>query len=389
MLQLRFFKFGRQTMSTHSHADYNFLGMTGLRVSNMCLGTNLFGTSEENPLAMFSSNPKHHSEEASHRLLDRFVELGGNFIDTADVYDKGGAERIIGKWLKKKNRSDIIISSKLWFPMDWKTQNRIGLSRQHILRSCEESLERLQTDYIDLYQAHMWDNASAIEDILRTFDDLVRSGKIRYYGFCNVCGWQLQKIIDTAKLLNLHPCVSLQQQYNLLSRESELEPFMVCANEGLGVLTWSPLKGGLLSGKFKRDQQPDATRSRVGHLKARKSKGELVESSWDRYSNDEGYWTLIALLEKISKSKGKTVAQIAIRWLIQKEFVASVIIGCSSMEQLEDNMGASSGWELTQEEMKELDEMTSPTKPYPYSLIWSRATASRNNKFTTNRSLHT
>ncbi|XP_045182530.1 1-deoxyxylulose-5-phosphate synthase YajO-like isoform X2 [Mercenaria mercenaria] len=368
-------------MSAQNKADYSFLGRTGLKVSNVCLGTNMFGISEVEPLAVFNSNPKRQNEVEAHKLLDRYIELGGNFLDTADVYGAGISQKIIGNWLKTKRRSDIIISSKVWFPMDWNTKNNIGLSRRHIINTCDETLERLQTNYIDLFQAHIWDNATPIEDTLRTFDDLVRCGKIRYYGFSNICGWQLQKIVDLSRHLNLHPCISLQQQYSLLSRESEVEAFMVCENERICVLPWSPLKGGLLTGKFKRNNIPDATGSRVGHMIARKASGESVSSDWEKFCDDEQYWNLIALMEKFAKAKGKTVAQVAIRWLLQKDIVASVIIGCSSIQQLEDNMGASSGWKLSEEEMQELDKASRTPYSYPYNMLLGTFSTSRMNRF--------
>ncbi|KAH3711272.1 1-deoxyxylulose-5-phosphate synthase YajO-like [Dreissena polymorpha] len=361
---------------------YSFLGKTGVKVSNICLGTMTFGTTDKGPMGLFFSNPKQTDEAASHKIMDRYVELGGNFIDTANIYSYGNSEKIIGTWLKKKERDDIILATKVRFPMDMaKLTNGNGLSRRHIIESCEASLERLQTDYIDLYQAHMWDNATPVDETLRAFDDLVRSGKIRYYGYSNVCGWQLQKIVETAKHMNLSPCVTLQQQYSLLRRDSELEAFMVCQNEGIGVLPWSPLKGGMLTGKFKREETPDPAGSRAGYMAAKKSEGKTTFSNWDEFNNDDNYWKLIDIIKKIAEKKGKSVAQVAVRWLIQQETVSSVIIGCTSLQQLEDNMGASTGWELSNEEMKELSDAAPLNKPYPYDMIWGWAQSTRNNAF--------
>ncbi|XP_045181803.2 1-deoxyxylulose-5-phosphate synthase YajO-like isoform X2 [Mercenaria mercenaria] len=370
-------------MAGEKKAEYNFLGKTGMKVSNICLGTMTFGYNDEGPMGVFFGNPRQSSEADAHKILDRYVELGGNFLDTANMYCSGKSEEIIGTWLeKKKNRDDIIIATKVRFPVDFSSLNDVGLSRRNIIKSCEDSLKRLQTDYIDLYQAHMWDNATPIEETLRAFDDLVKSGKIRYYGFCNLCGWQMQKIVETTKQLNLNPCVSLQQQYNLLRRDSELEAFMVCENEGMCVLPWSPLKGGMLTGKFKRDQKPDATGSRAGYMHAKREEGKNTSASnWEEFGSNENYWKLIAAMEKVAKANGKTVPQVALRWLLQKEVVSSVIIGCTSIQQLEDNMGASGGWEISSEGMKELDEAAPLSKPYPYDMLWEFGGFGRMNRF--------
>ncbi|VDI65996.1 Hypothetical predicted protein [Mytilus galloprovincialis] len=221
-----------------SCVEYTHVGKSGLKVSNVCLGTMTFGKNHDHPNARLQKI----NEEKSHKLLDRYVELGGNFLDTANVYCLGQSEQIIGTWLKKQKRDNIVVASKVWFQMGMEP-NSVGLSRRHIIKSCEDSLERLQTDYIDLYQTHLWDDATPIEETMRTLDDLVRCGKVRYIGACNLVGWQMQKVVDLTKYMGLTPLISLQQQYNLLTRHSEFEEFQVCKNEGLGVLPWSPLKG--------------------------------------------------------------------------------------------------------------------------------------------------
>ncbi|XP_060586682.1 1-deoxyxylulose-5-phosphate synthase YajO-like isoform X2 [Ruditapes philippinarum] len=370
-------------MAAETKMEYNFLGKTGLKVSNICLGTMTFGSVDTGPLAVFFGNPRQTNEADSHKILDRFVELGGNFLDTANLYCNGQSEEIIGTWLKKRqNRENMIIATKVRFPVDFSSLNDVGLSRRSIIKACDDSLKRLQTDYIDLFQAHMWDNATPIEETLRAFDDLVKCGKIRYYGFCNVCGWQMQKIVETTKTLNLNPCVTLQQQYSLLRRDSELEAFMVCENEGLGVLPWSPLKGGMLTGKFKRNQKPDATGSRTGYMQAKREEGQNKSTSnWEEFGDNDAYWKLIEVMEKVAKANGKTVPQVALRWLLQKNVVSSVIIGCTSIRQLEDNVGASGGWEISAEGMKELDEAAPLSKPYPYDMLWGMGAFGRFNPF--------
>lgn len=349
--------------------EYRFLGNSGLKVSNICLGAMNFGKTDKLFAEYFNSS-RQCDEETSHKLMDRYAELGGNFIDTANIYTLGKSEEIVGTWLRRQRRDKFVIATKVRFPFELDDVNSQGLSRRHLTESCEGSLKRLQTNYIDLYQAHQWDNATPIEETLRTMDDLVRCGKIRYYGFSNVCGWQLQKIVDTARHIGLNPCISLQQQYSLLERSSEYEAFMVCHNEGLGVLPWSPLKSGLLTGKFKREETPDADQSRVGLLnKIGNFNTSLPE--WSKIKNDEQYWTLIEIMTPIAKAQDKSLAQVAIRWLLQKDIVSSVIIGVSTMAQLEDNMGAATGWKLTDEEMAKLEDITLPEKSYPYQQLFT------------------
>ncbi|XP_060594702.1 1-deoxyxylulose-5-phosphate synthase YajO-like [Ruditapes philippinarum] len=366
-------------MAKEIAVEYNYLGKTGVRVSNLCLGTMTFGDG-------VMPVPTQLNEEMSHKLMDRYSELGGNFLDTADMYGIGASERVVGSWLKKSNRSKFILATKVRYQTDFKNVNKVGLSRRHIVESCEGSLERLQTDYIDLYQSHAWDNGTPIEETLRTFDDLVRCGKIRYFGVCNVCGWQLQKIADKIEMMGLNSCATLQQQYNLLARQSEFEEFMVCANEGIGVLPWSPLKGGLLTGKFERNKTPDAKGSRIGFVHQDESKAMQAAPAWSQYNDDDNYWKLMDAMKEIAKIHGKTVPQVSLRWLLQKDVVCSVIIGATSLKQLEDNMGASTGWELTDEEMSRLDKASPRVNMYPYDTIW-RPGAVRINPFNSSNTI--
>ncbi|KAL4225822.1 hypothetical protein ACF0H5_013811 [Mactra antiquata] len=347
--------------------DFNFLGKSGIKVSNICIGTMTFGKSNMNV-------PTQATDDVAYEILDKYTELGGNFIDTADVYGEGSSEKTIGAWLRRTSllRDDLILATKVRFPLS-RGVNNVGLSRRHIVRNIEESLERLNIYYIDLYQSHLWDNATPIEETLRTFDDLVRCGKIRYFGVSNVCGWQLQKIVDKIEMMGLNRCVTLQQQYNLLCRQPEWEEFMVCENEGIGVLPWSPLKGGMLTGKFQRDVEPDGSGSRVGYVHKDESKAMQSAPAFSKYNSDDKYWELIDLLKSIAEKHGKTIPQVSLRWLIQKPVVSSVIIGATSVKQLEDNMGASSGWSLSDEEMTSLDEASSTPRLYPYEMIWRKS----------------
>lgn len=344
--------------------DYNYLGDTGVKVSNMCFGTLTFGI-VDGPHA----RPGQLNEADSHALLDRYVEWGGNFIDTADVYADGLSEKIIGSWLNKQNRDEFVVATKVRFNTNPANMNAIGLSRKHILAGIETSLKNLQTSYIDIYQTHCWDAGTPIKETLLTLHDLQRAGKIHYVGLSNVCGWQIQKIVDVAKDIGMLPIATLQQQYSLMERHSEFEEFQVCINDGIGVLPWSPLKGGFLSGKFKRNQMPEAE-TRIGFTALEEKKRTLLsQPAWSALNAQDSAWELLDAMKEIASAHGKTVAQVAIRWLIQKKIVSSVIFGAKSLQQLDDNLGASSGWALTEMQMQKLDELSKPNVEYPHNMI--------------------
>ncbi|KAL8625957.1 hypothetical protein ACOMHN_012549 [Nucella lapillus] len=349
--------------------QYTYLGNSGLRVSNICLGTMTFG---ESALGVI---PGQLSEEASHQVINRFVEWGGNFLDTANIYGRGNSENIVGSWLSGQERDRYVVATKVRFQMDLSNVNTVGLGRRHIVQSVEDSLKRLQTDYIDLLQTHTWDDAVPLEETLRTLDDLVRCGKVRHLGASNVSGWQMQKIVDTTKHMGFNPFISLQQQYNLISRHSELEPFQVCKLNGVGVLPWSPLKGGFLTGKVRKEQVP--SEGRLGWSAKDETKNLQSSPSWSTLDKPQN-WATLDTLEKAAKAKGKSIAQVSLRWLLQKPVVSSVIIGVTKMHQLDDNMAAANGWTLTAEEMKELDDVSNPNPPYPYEMVW-RLNATRTN----------
>jgi aryl-alcohol dehydrogenase-like predicted oxidoreductase len=327
--------------------NYRSLGKTGLQVSELCLGAMTFG--------------RETVEEVSRQILDRFVAAGGNFIDSADVYSRGGSEEIVGRWMKGQSRDDLVIATKVRFPMG-AGPNDLGLSRKHILAGVDASLRRLQTDYIDLYQVHCWDNKTPLEETLSTLDALVQSGKVRYIGASNFTGWQLQKAIDTSLRMGWEPFTCLQPQYNLLCRTTEWELVPVCQNEGLGIIPWSPLRGGWLSGKFRRGmaQPPAGTRVKTAE---EQGWGE----AWSNYNNEQT-WSLLDVLFAVAERAGKTPAQVAINWLLRRPGVTAPIIGARTIEQLENNLGAS-GWELDGEQMTRLDQASEPALPYPYEMI--------------------
>jgi aryl-alcohol dehydrogenase-like predicted oxidoreductase len=327
--------------------NFRFLGKTGLKVSELCLGAMTFG--------------RESSEEVSRQVLDRFAEAGGNFIDTADVYSHGTSEEIVGRWLADKKRDDFIIATKVRFPMGEGPNDR-GLSRKHLLAGVEASLRRLRTNYIDLYQVHCWDNVTPLEETLSTLNGLVQSGKVRYLGTSNYSGWQLQKAIDLSRRMGWEPFVCLQPLYNLLDRSTEWELLPVCQQEGLGVIPWSPLRGGWLSGTFRRGMPapPDNTRIKTAE--------ELGWSeAWSKY-NTEPTWRVLDELFAVAEAIDKHPAQVAINWLLQRPGVTAPIIGARTLEQLEVNL-CSTGWALEAELMARLDQASQPEMPYPYNFI--------------------
>ncbi len=326
---------------------YRYLGNTGLKVSELCLGAMTFGREAD--------------EELSRRMMDAFVDAGGNFIDTADVYSRGISEEIVGRWLSDRYRDDLIIATKVRFPMS-DDPNNAGLSRKHILAGVDNSLQRLQTDYIDIYQVHCWDAATPLEETLGTLDTLVCSGKVRYVGVSNYCGWQLQKAIDICRHNGWEVLISLQALYNLLDRDIEHELVPVCENEGLGIMCWSPLRGGWLTGKYRRemDTPPDGTR-------VKKAEEEGWSESWNAY-NTEQTWNIVAELLAVAENVEKSPAQVALNWLLQRPGVTCPIIGARTLEQLHDNLGAA-GWSLDGDDMDRLNGVSACQPGYPYDFI--------------------
>lgn len=326
--------------------EYRYMGKTGLQVSELCLGAMTFG--------------RETSEQDSFRIMDYFVNAGGNFIDTADVYSLGLSEEIVGRWLKQQHRDDLVIATKVRFGMG-SGPNDVGLSRKHIMAGVEASLRRLGTDYIDLYQVHAWDPRTPLEETLGTLNELVKRGWVRYIGASNFRGWQLQKAVDLSRQNGWEPFACLQPQYNLLSRATEYELLPVCVNEGIGVIPWSPLRGGWLSGKYRRCMELPPEDSRVAQAEA---KG--WSESWNNYNN-EYTWKVLDALHTVAEEAGKTPAQTAINWLLQREGVTAPIVGARTIEQLASNLGAS-GWSLNAEQLDCLDEASMLQVTYPYDL---------------------
>ncbi len=324
--------------------DFRHLGGTGLKVSELCLGTMTLGREVE--------------ERASFDILSRYAQAGGNFIDSANVYAGGKSEEIVGKWLAGRKRDDFVVATKVRFSAG-SGPNDNGLSRKHILQAVHASLKRLGTDYIDLYQVHAWDPTTPLAETLATLNDLVRSGLVRYVGASNFRGWQLQKALDLSRQNGWEPFSSLQPQYSLLCRATEFELIPLCLSERLAVLPWSPLRGGWLSGKLSRGmaEPPEDTRIRIADKMG-------WSETWSRYNNDFT-WKLIDELLLVARERGKSAAQSAIRWLLQKPGVTAPIVGARSLAQLEENLGAS-GWTLSDEEMRRLDAASEMPVSYPY-----------------------
>jgi aryl-alcohol dehydrogenase-like predicted oxidoreductase len=328
--------------------EHTRLGKSGLRVSRLCLGTMTFG--------------REIGQDESHALLDRFAEAGGTFVDTADAYSEGRSEEIVGSWLKGRPRHDVVIASKVRFGSG---ANRRGLSRKHLLDAVEGSLRRLGTDHLDLYQLHMWDYGTPVEETLRTLDDLVRAGKVRYTGVSNVSGAQLQRIVDLCRSAGWEAPVSLQPLYNLLDRDAEWELLPVCQEEGLGVLPYSPLRGGWLTGKFRRGATPAGTGTRI---EATNRAGEPVwTEAWDNYAN-ERTWSVVDALTAVARESGRTPAQTALGWLLHRPGVTAPIVGARTLAQLEENLGALD-LDLDRRQRERLDEVSDRPKPYPYQLL--------------------
>lgn len=326
--------------------QYRKLGNSGAVVTNLCLGTMTFGAEAD--------------ETTSHTLIDDYVAAGGNFLDTADVYSTGTSEEIIGRWLKANpaKRDGLVIATKGRFPMG-QGPNDLGLSRKHLGLALDNSLKRLGIEQIDLYQMHAWDALTPLEETLRFLDDAIRAGKIAYYGFSNYLGWQISKAVWMAKAEGFAAPVTLQPQYNLLVRDIEHEVIPACQDAGIGLLPWSPLGGGWLSGKYKRDQQPEGA-TRLGENPKRGME------AYDKRNAQERTWDIIGAVEDIAKSRGVSMAQVALAWTAAQPAVTSVILGARTREQLQDNLGAGS-LDLSDEELKRLDEISKPQmSDYPY-----------------------
>jgi aryl-alcohol dehydrogenase-like predicted oxidoreductase len=324
--------------------EYRRLGQSGLYVSSLTLGTMTFGGR-----GGFSKVGATDVAGAKGQV-DMCLEAGVNLFDTANIYSDGESEEILGQAISGR-RDDLLLATKVRMSVG-DGPNDTGLSRHHIIRQCEESLRRLGTDYIDLYQVHEWDGLTPLEETLEALDTLVRSGKVRYVGSSNYSGWQLMKALGVSERLGLQRYVSQQIHYTLQAREAEYELVPVAIDQGCSILVWSPLAGGLLSGKYRRDK--DA------------SQGRHVEG-WDEppVRDSEKLYDTVDVLVEIAENRGVSAAQVALAWLLGRPGVASVIIGARTDEQLADNLETAE-LELSEEERRRLDEVSAPPLIYPF-----------------------
>jgi aryl-alcohol dehydrogenase-like predicted oxidoreductase len=329
--------------------EYRQLGRSGLRVSSLTMGTMTFGGQGD-----FANVGTTDTDEAR-RQVDMCLDAGINLIDTADVYSNGRSEEIVGEVVKGR-RDDLLLATKVRMSMG-PGPNDAGLSRHHIVEGCEASLRRLGTDHIDLYQVHEWDGVTPLEETLEALDTLIASGKVRYVGASNYTGWQLMKALGTSDRLGYERFVSQQIYYSLQARDAEYELVPAAIDQGLGILVWSPLAGGLLSGKYRRGQTaPEGSR-------------QLTD--WDEppvYDEDKLYDTIEVLVE-IADGHGVSAAQVALAWLLGRPAVTSVVIGARTTEQLADNLAAAE-LTLSEDERARLDEVSAMPLNYPY---WHQA----------------
>jgi aryl-alcohol dehydrogenase-like predicted oxidoreductase len=333
--------------------DYRQLGHSGLRVSSLTLGTMTFGGRGH------WTRVGATDVDTATRQVDMCLDAGVNLIDTADVYSDGLSEEIVGKTLKGR-RDRVLLATKARMPMG-DGPNDAGLSRHHLIRSCEASLRRMGTDYIDLYQVHEWDGQTPLEETLDALDHLVASGKVRYIGCSNYGGWQLMKALGISERRGRQRFVSQQIYYSLQMRDAEYELVPAGLDQGVGILVWSPLAGGLLSGKYRRGEDyPEGSR----HL-----------TDWNEppVRDEDKLYDTIDVLVEIAEGRGVSPAQVALAWTLGRPGVASVIVGARTEEQLADNLRAAEV-ELTAEQRARLDELSAPPLLYPY---WHQAKTAR------------
>lgn len=330
--------------------QYRQLGRSGLKISSLTLGTMTMGGK-----GAFEKVGNVGLDEAK-RQIDMCLDAGINLIDTADIYSTGGSEEIIGEALGGVRKSGVMIATKVRFPMG-KGPNDAGLSRHHIVEACNASLKRLRTDHIDLYQVHQWDGMTPLEETLEALNTLISHGKVRYIGCSNYSAWHIMKALALSDAAHRQRFVSQQIHYTLEAREAENELLPLAHDQGLGVLVWSPLAGGLLSGKHRRDQKsPEGTRQLAG---------------WNEppIHDEAKLWNIIDVLVKIADARGVSGAQIALAWLLGRPTITSVVIGARNETQLADNL-KSAELTLTTEEIAALDEVSRQNLQYPY---WHQA----------------
>jgi len=313
--------------------NYKHLGKSGLKVSQICLGTNNFGGQI--------------NEEASIKIIGKALDCGINIIDTANIYTLGRSEEIIGKAVKGR-RVEVVIATKVGMGFS-QSPNRAGLSRKHILWQVKQSLKSLDTDFIDIYYLHRFDSETPLEETLRTLNDLVRQGKVRYIACSNFSAWQIAKAHEVCEAHDLEKFIAVEPSYNLLQRDVEKELLPFCQQEGLGVLTYTPLKGGILTGKYAKNQPPPAG-----------SRAEYNPRLMERINKDEDF-TVLEQIEDVAKEIGTSMTNLAIAWILRNPTVTAPIVGASTTEQVEENCRATE-IKIDDATYKKLDEITKNAK---------------------------
>ncbi len=330
--------------------NYRYLGKSGLRISEVGLGTMTFSPTKE----VFETYGGTDISE-SKKLVDFAIDRGVNFFDTADAYNDGAAEETLGKVLGKK-RQDVIICTKVRFKRDKNGEALQRLSRHSIIESCNNSLKRLGTDYIDMYLLHAFDQLTPLEETLKVLDDLVRQGKIRYIGCSNFAAWEAMKALAVSDKHDLERFSTYQAYYSLASREVELEIIPLCKDQGLGITCWSPLSGGFFTGKYRRDKPIPASSRRTGP--------ESITNIFMPVDIEKGYDT-IEVLETVAQKHNATIPQVSLAYLLTKPIVSSVIVGSKKIEHLKDNIKASE-LKLDKEDIKMIHDISKPSYPYPH-----------------------
>jgi aryl-alcohol dehydrogenase-like predicted oxidoreductase len=338
---------------------YKNLGSSGVKVSSLCLGAMTFGEADDKSFMHKACC----DEPTAHAVLDRAVAAGINFVDTADVYGQDGlSERVVGNWIAARGARDkIVLATKFRFTMG-EGPNRSGASRYRIVKCIDDSLRRLRTDRIDLYQIHMQDITVPEDETLRALDDLVSAGKVLYLGCSNYAAYRLMRSLWLARTSHRTPFVTLQAQYSLLVRDLEREHVPLCRDEGLGILPWSPLGGGFLTGKFERGKPPQSG-TRLGEKSERFARFDL-----------ERNWKILDTVRAVARETGATPSAVSLAWLIARPQVTSVIFGARTLEQLETNLAAAT-LELTAGQLTALDQASALELGYPYSFIQASQSA--------------
>jgi aryl-alcohol dehydrogenase-like predicted oxidoreductase len=331
--------------------EYVLLGRSGLRVTRLCLGTMTFGTDWG----------WGNGEDAARQILDRYLDSGGNFIDTADGYTNGSSEALIGKFLRARgDRERVVLATKYSFGREQGNANSGGNGRKNLYNALDTSLRRLQTDYIDLYWLHTWDGTTPVEEVMSALDDVVRSGKVRYIGFSNVPGWYLGRAQTLAELRGWTKLIALQFEYSLVERSLEPEFLPAMREFGLGLTPWSPLGGGILTGKYKRTEQGVAGDGRGAAVAEHPVLGRHFREKNFKIADE---------VAAVAKQVGRTPAQVALNWVVNRPPVDSAIIGATKLHQLEDNLAALD-FAIPAELSTRLEEVSAPEIHYPYNFFY-------------------